>query len=249
MAAGRRLGIATALLAVATLVAGVLVSREDLLEPPPTLDMDRLATDSRLPRMDFRGDPAVRADNLAELGLSGELQRRALARLRALDGEYEDAFRDALTADVRRALGGSFCRGDLPQVYRAAALVVPARGDVRLVRPGDDAFGDTWDDVTGLQELFEAWETRPGRVPEDSALAMSALLLRRQDVASLIRRPEPPLASTADGGDLDRLLRAQPTLDALLPRYVALAHWLAERVQASPERYGCVEDRASPEAP
>jgi hypothetical protein len=218
---------------------------EDRLEPRPPVKGQEMK--GFHPLVDMRFAEADREANLRKAGLPPDLFELAAGEARRLG-----ARKGALAATLRdkvdpNNVAVTFCRQELPTLYRGAILLVSgAPGQTRLVDPTSAEFGTPWDAYPGgdMSRLFDRYEKPPDRQPEDTAMALAALLLGRVDRAVGSGVAAPWDRRAAEGGKFEYVHGAFPDVDGMLARYVAWTHVLAEIVEADPTTYGCGRDEA-----
>jgi hypothetical protein len=209
------------------------------IEPKPALDQAEMVHASPVEDMVFT--PGDRDVNIRMLGITDpRLVERVEKELRRLKENESDIVK-ALLANKPDA-AGAFCPSDIPVVYRAALVlgketdgvigVWSAADEGILIRTWSAFDGDT------VIQLFEAWERHPGRTGEDTAIALTALILGHAEIAAY-QSAAPFRKFAADDGRLSAVLLQYPQARPMLARYVANTLFLAELVGARLEEIGC----------
>lgn len=221
-------------------LAFVILVMEEKLEPTAPKSQYEMAGKSPLEVVVFT--PERRSLNLDTLGIQGEDLRPACDR--QIDQLLQQR-RSIVTEMIEQGKVSAehFCPGEeLPVAYRAAHLLV--QGD-----PGNtsissatqpETFTRTWAgyEPGDAKALFMRWERYPGRTHEDTAIALSALVLGRASVAASGK--EPPFDRLSiDGGKLKAVFSAYPEARDLLVRYAAHVIVLGELAHEHAAELGC----------
>ena len=143
----------------------------------------------------------------------------------------------------REVVSNAFSPANLPVAYRASnVLLRGAVANTNVVEPlTDELFGITWEltDASVVKALFQRWERRDGRRNEDTAIALTALVSGRAEVAAT-GREAPYRRMSGEGGDIEAVYQRYPRTRDLLMNYVAHVQVMGEIVAASMSEFGCV---------
>ncbi len=240
MSAGRRLARRFVALLVLPALAGLLWM-EDLLERTPVRRQDATALSSPVDRLVYT--PDNRETNLRTLGLDAKLFELGVAEARRMDAG-KDKIVAALAEAPQGLVATAFCRQSLPVAYRAALLLMAGpRDGTTVLDPTQQPLAAAWasypkESVTALATRYEG---APDRQPEDTAMALSALITGRAEEAIPGGLRVPFDRRYAEGGRFAGVKSVAPAVDAALLRYVARTVVMAEIVQSDPKRWGCGE--------
>lgn len=235
----------------AALIPGiaVLISEEPEIEPEEPVKTSEIIRTPTLVMLEYTKDR--RKDNLTEMGLTGEALEMAFEEATGLQARRTEVESILAGTNVNN-IAFSFCRQGVPMPYRAAFLLLSGdSGRPQLVEM-DRNWGKPWKlfPQNEVKKLFERWEVQRERKPEDTMMAMSALLLGATTQASIT--PSPPWDKRSwEGGSIAAITAVHGSVNVplMIGRYLGRAHFIAEIVQADEVTYGCKAEVKKPTGP
>jgi hypothetical protein len=233
----------------AVLIPGVggLILQEDAVEPLPPVKATEMIRTVAVTELVFR--PDRRATNLAEMGLRDPaLFAAALDRLKGLD-ERRDEIRGYLK-ESKAPIGEVFCKKELAVPYRSAMLLISQEQGAPRVVEIDGRFGKGWERYPkeAVKKLFTKFERYKERQPEDTLIALAALITGNVDAAT-INPGEPFDKTTLQGGRFATVVSSfagTRDVEQMLVQYIAQTEFLAEIVWADEAAFGCRGDLKKP---
>ncbi|HMV67896.1 MAG TPA: hypothetical protein PKA64_13685 [Myxococcota bacterium] len=220
---------------------GALIYQERDLEPADPVQADAPAVTPKVVLLSYTRE--ARSANLREMGLTGRALEAATARIQG-DEQRSDDVLARLRAVNRDNLVEAFCTKQIPVIYRAGLLLLQSDGGRPRLAPFDADWGThPWREGPWNQELqilFERWERQVERKPEDTVMAISAIVLGLANRAGSV--PSPPWDRRSwEGGSFQTVVGANSDLpvEQLVGEYLGRAHFVAELVQANAAEFGC----------
>lgn len=237
----------------AVLIPGVvgLIWEEEHLEPAEPIAAKEMERTVVINDLVYTAENRPTNFNLLGLG-DPEVFGLALKEMELLDAQKEDITKTLRASKGRFALG--FCPGEVAVPYRAAEFLITQETGAPQVREQiDKTFGKPWlqYDRVVVNALYKKFEGYTERAPEDTMIALSALLIGDARKAALEIAP-PFGATTKDGGTFATVVSTyKQTKDVqfMMVQYLARVELIAEIVHADLVGFRCKEQNQQPERP
>lgn len=237
----------------AVLIPGVggLIWEQEILEPGPPIAVKEMERTVVINGLTYTAENRPTNFNLLGLG-DEELFGLVLQEMELLDAQKDDITK-VLRAS-KSAFSTAFCPGEVAVPYRAAEyLITQTTGAPQVREQIDKSFGKTWQgyNPTVMNALYRKFEGYTERAPEDTMIALSAVLIGDARKAALEIGP-PFGTTTKDGGTFATVVSTyKQTTDVkgMMVKYLARVELIAEIVHADLETFRCKEKTRQTERP
>ncbi|HHO51121.1 MAG TPA: hypothetical protein ENK18_09695 [Deltaproteobacteria bacterium] len=211
------------------LIVGILVNAALLVfERLPTREVIETSKKYDEPLRGLQYLAGSRRSNFQVMGLEFEMAEAAAGRISRFQ-QRQARFLKMLDEQAAEVVD-VFCPGELPQPYAALAYLVEEENGIRRVIDAGTLTRferQPWYDLDGLTpRLYEHFELTESRKAEASLMAVSAVLLSREEDALSGRSPWS--LGLVGGWGFSRLSSKEPRIQVLAIEYFALMHFLTE---------------------